>query len=284
MEIVGFGETGKKIAKNFEKWPQYNIHYIGFNTEGEICYNFPFCETVESAEQNTPKFTELIKKIKSEIIFICTGDENISGSILATLEQLREKDTTVVYVRSDLDFLSEKKKIQEKVISSILQNYTRSGLLKRMFLIDKVEVAKILGDLSIKDYHKRINQLIANSLHMLNYFKNSESILGNISSTSEINRLSTVGIYDINEEIEKYFFNFENPREKHFYFALNEETINEEKNLLNKIKEQVKKAGQPSFTAVSYDITATTYEENFAYIEAHTNFIQGEKVVDKDSE
>ena len=50
-----------------------------------------------------------------------------------------------------------------------------------------------------------------------------------------------------------------------------------EANLLNKISEKMKKAGQSEFTDISYNITATTYEENFAYIEAHTNFIQGEK-------
>ena len=69
----------------------------------------------------------------------------------------------------------------------------------------------------------------------------------------------------------------ENIREKHFYFALNQHALEKEKGMLKKIKEQVKKAGQSGQTSVSYDITATTYEENFAYVVSHTNFIQGEK-------
>ena len=119
---------------------------------------------------------------------------------------------------------------------------------------------------------------------MLNYLKNTDSIMTSISRPNEINRISTIGVYDIEEQSEKYFFDFENIREKHFYFAFNEQTLNEEKNLLNKISEQIKKAGQSEFTTVSYDITATTYEEKFAHVEAHTNFIQGEKTVDKSSE
>ena len=65
-----------------------------------------------------------------------------------------------------------------------------------------------------------------------------------------------------------------NIKEKHFYFALTEEALNKEKNLLNKISKQVKKAGHPETTMALYDITSTTYETNFAYIVAYTNFIQ----------
>ena len=106
----------------------------------------------------------------------------------------------------------------------------------------------------------------------------------NVSVPHEINRVSTIGIYDTEKSEEKYFYDIENIREKHFYFAFNEETLNKEKKLLNKISKQIENAGQSEHTTVSYDITATTYEKNFAYIEAHTNFIQGEKIVDKSPE
>ena len=62
--------------------------------------------------------------------------------------------------------------------------------------------------------------------------------------------------------------------EKQFYFAFNEDTLEKEKDLLNKISGYVEKAGQSDLTSVSYDITATTYETDFAYIISHTNFIQ----------
>jgi hypothetical protein len=127
------------------------------------------------------------------------------------------------------------------------------------------------------EYRKKINSYVADSFHMLNYFKNSESVMGNTVDPSEINRISTIGIYSVDKNEERYFFNLHSIREKHFYFAFNEETLNEEKNLLNKVSKQIKNAGQSDFTTVLYDITATTYEENFAHIEAYTNFIQGEK-------
>ena len=87
------------------------------------------------------------------------------------------------------------------------------------------------------------------------------------------------------EKIEEWrFFDLKNPREKHFYFAFNEQALEKEKGMFKKIKEQVKKAGQSDSISVSYNITATTYETNFAYVVSHTNFIQGEKIVDKSSE
>ena len=96
----------------------------------------------------------------------------------------------------------------------------------------------------------------------------------NISDPQEINRISTVGIYNFEDGAEKYFYDITNPREKYFYFAFNEETLNKEKNLLSKISEQIKNAGQEGFTTVSYGITSTEYENSYVYLVSHTNFIQ----------
>jgi hypothetical protein len=277
MDIIGFGGAGCNVAKTFEVYSQYKIHYIGVGLRGADSYSLLKANTMEEAETNVPKFSKLIKKLKNEVVFICAGSGINSGSILGTLEQFKHLPITVIYIKPDYDLLSEKEKQRERVAHGVLQQFARSGLLKRMYLFDNAKIAEILGGLSIVEYHSKINQMIGNSLHMLNYFKNADSIMTNISDPQEINRISTVGVYNFEEEAEKYFYDIVHVREKHFYFAFNDETLNKEKNLLNKISGQIKNAGQSEYTAVSYDITATTYEENFAYIEAHTNFIQGEK-------
>ena len=119
---------------------------------------------------------------------------------------------------------------------------------------------------------------------MINYLSNSESVIGNITVPKEINRISTLAIYNLEKNEEKPFFDLENSREKHFYFAFSKHALEKEKGMLKKIKEQVKKAAESDSISVSYDITATTYEENFAYVISHTNFIQGEKIVDNPPE
>jgi len=284
MDIIGFGGAGCNIAKTFKAYSQYKIHYIDVGQRGPDGHPLLRTNTMEEAETHVPKFSKLVKKLKGGVVFICAGAGISSGSILGTLEQFKHLPITVIYIKPDYDLLGEKEKQRERAVHGILQQFARTGLLKRIYLFDNAKIADILGGLSIVEYHSKINQMIGDSFHMLNYFKNTDSIMTNTSDPQEINRISTVGIYNFEEEKEKYFYDIAHVREKHFYFAFNEETLNKEKNLLSKISEQIKSAGQPEFTAVSYDITATTYEENFAYIEAHTNFIQGEKVVDKSSE
>ena len=215
-----------------------------------------------------------------EVIFICAGSGKTSGSILAFLEQIRRLDIVVLYVQPDRNLLNKEALIREKITFNILQQFARSGLLKKIFLFNNLEMSRILNNLSIVEYFNKINSTIANSVHMLNYFKNTEAVVKSVSDPLEMNRVATIGLYDMEKEEEKYFFNIENIREKNFYFAFNEETLKGEVNLLNKISEKMKKAGQSEFTDISYNIAATTYEENFAYIEAYTNFIQGEKIVD----
>ena len=284
MNIVGFSKIGCEIVEKLSKYPQYTCFYADVGKKGKNCFSFPLSKTSEEAEKNTPIFSNLLEKIEGEVFFFCSGNEVVGGSILAFLEQFKHLKTNIIYVRPNLDLLGEKEKVRERVAYNVLQQYARSGLFEKIVLIDSIKISEILGSLSIIEYQDKINTLIADSFHMLNYLKNSSSIMGNISSQHEINRLSTLGIYDISEGTERYFFDIENVREKHFYFAFHEQALSEEKDLLNKISEQIKKAGQPEFTTVSYDITATTYEKNFAYVEIYTNFIQGEKIVDNGPE
>ena len=275
MEIVGFGGAGCKIAKNFEKYSQYNIHYVDVDISGKNCYNLPKSNTMEEAEKNIPEFTKLTRAIgKNKAFFICAAGGEIGGAILGLLEQIKSAELNIVYIRPDLSFLNEGETRQEKVVYRVLQEFARSGLFERIYILDNAKVADIVGDLSIVEYFPKINQTIVNSLHMINYLSNSDSVIGNVCETKEMNRISTLAMYDLEKNEEKCFFNLESPREKHFYFAFNEQTLEKEKNMLKKISKQVKKAGQSDLTSVSYDITATTYETNFAYVVLHTNFIQ----------
>jgi len=277
MDVIGLGGTGCEIARLFEEYPQYNVHYVDTDISGASNHSLLTSSTMEAAEQNTPNFIKLVAELKDEVVFITAGGGITSGSTLAILEQIKHLQVTVVYIKPDINFLNVMAKQRERVVHGVLQQFARAGLLKQIYLVDNAKIAEILGGLSINEYHRKINKMLVHSLHMLNFLKKSNSVMTNVSAPHEINRVSTLGIYDAAANEEKYFYDIENIREKHFYFAFNEDTLSNEKNLLNKISTQIKSAGQSEFTDVSYNITATTYEENFAYIEAYTNFIQGEK-------
>ena len=278
MEVVGLGGAGCKIAKNFDKYPQYNIHYVDVNISGNNCYNLPKINKMEEAEKSVPKFPNLTKGVgNNETFFICAGAGITSGAALRVLEQIKDAKLNIIYVRPDLTFLNEDEKRRENIVYKILQEFARSGLLERIYIFDNAKIADILGDLSITEYFPKINQMIANSLHMINYLSNSSSVIGNVCGIKEANKISTLAIYNLEKNEEKPFFDIQNCREKHFYFAFGEQVLKEEKGMLKKIKKQVKKAGQSDSISVSYDITSTTYETDYAYVTSHTNFIQDEK-------
>jgi len=275
MEIIGLGGAGCKIAENFEKYSQYNVHYIDVGISGENCYELPKANTIEEAEESVPEFIKLKEAVgKNKALFFCAGGGITSGTILRVLEQVKGAKLNVVYIRPDLTFLNEDEALREKVVYRILQEFGRSGLFEKIFVLDNSKIADILGELSITEYFSKINQMIVNSLHMFNYLSNTESVIGNISSPKDMNRISTLAAYNLEKNEENPFYDLKNVREKHFYFAFNKQALEKEKNMFKKIKEQVKKSGQSDLTSVSYDITSTTYETNFAYVVLYTNFIQ----------
>ena len=98
--------------------------------------------------------------------------------------------------------------------------------------------------------------------------------MSNITQPRDVCRISTIGVYDLEEEKENYFFEMENIREKNFYYSFSDENLNENNNLLNEIRQQIEKAGQEEKIDVSYNISRNQYGKNFAYLIAHTNFIQ----------
>lgn len=271
MNILGIGTAGCKIAKLFEDYPQYSVFYVGVNIKGTSCFPLPNSKTPEEAEENVPN---LYLPDVEEVTVILAGASTTGGAVLRVLEQIKAAQISVIYIKPDANLLNEEEGVWQNITFRVLQEYARSGLFKNIYLVDNSIIANVVGDLSIIEYHDKINESLVNSFHMINYLKNSESVMGNIVEPKDINKIATIGIYDIENDVEKCFFELENIREKHFYFALNEKTLNKEKNLLNKISKQVKKAGQLGTTMALYDITSTTYETNFAYIATYTNFIQ----------
>ena len=71
----------------------------------------------------------------------------------------------------------------------------------------------------------------------------------------------------------KWFFELNNIEEITYYFAINSNTLKKEKNLLQKIKNQVKEK-QKENVKILFNIYETSYEQNFVYCVGRTKFIQ----------
>lgn len=273
MNVIGLGNGGRAIADLFSQYPEYKIYKIDTNISGKNCFRLPSCSSIEEYEEKVPPFKAL-SKIKGETVFIVCGGGNVSGAVLALLEKIKHTMPTVLYVKPDASLSPPETMLKDKVVYGILQEYARSGLLKKIILVSNSKIEELLGGLSIVEYYDSINKVIVSTLHMVNYLLTTDSVFGKMSPTREIDRISTIGVYDLEEGQENYLFNLNLPTQKIFLYAIKQEDLTTDKNLIKIIQQQTKNSYSGTELDISYKVNSTNYDTNFVYIVLNSNLIQ----------
>jgi hypothetical protein len=276
--IVGLGAAGCAITDKFAQYPQYKIFKIdqglkGYQKDG--VYGLKKYDSHQGYEENTPKMTHFFKNITKDVLFITSGAGKVSGCTLQVLKQLHDKkcNINVLYVRPDLTLLSGAAKLQERLTCGVLQEYARSGVFEALYVIGNPEAENFIGELSINNYYDKINNLISSSFHMLNVFNNTKPVLDTSSGFGKLARIRTLSVLNLETNEEKMLYDLNRPEEKIFYFAISQESLENDGKLLNKIKEQIKDNTQENCSS-SYRVHSTQYEDDFAYCVVGTSEIQ----------
>ena len=273
MNFIGLGKGGCSIADLFSQYPEYKVLKIDTGLKGKNCFSIPVCKTIEEYEEKVPEFKHL-SKLKGETIFTLCGGGNISGATLRILEQIKQTKITLIYIRPDPNLISSEIATKDRAIFNILQEYTRSGLLERMIIISNPQVEELLGGLSVLEYYDSLNKVIVSTIHMINYLLTAKEVFGKMSAVREVDRISTVGIFNLEEGEESYLYPLSSPRQKIFLYAIKENDLTENKQLIKIIQQQTKNSYTGTELDISYKITTTNYESNFVYIISNTNIIQ----------
>ena len=86
-------------------------------------------------------------------------------------------------------------------------------------------------------------------------------------------RITTIGLLDMDKNIENNFYPLKFITHKIFYYAFSKSQIENDGMLISKIKDQmiIKKA---EGAKVNFKIYSTEYEQNFSFCESLTHFIQ----------
>ena len=274
MIIVGLGKAGCNIAKVFSKFPQYETYGIDTTKEADITIRLR--KTHEEYDEHFPNLKKKLKFKDEEVIAVIAGAGSISGGSLRLLEQIKNNSLTVLYIQGDLSIMSENQKKQEKIVSNVLQEYARSGILEKIILINNSMLERSIGDMSIISYYETLNQAIVNTVHMMNVFKYTEPVIGNFIRPSEISRICTVGIVDIESddiEKEKWFYDLTSARDVVYYYGINENDLKNDGTLLRKINSFVKSKIAEDIN-VSYGVFETTYEQKYCYCIKHSSMVQ----------
>ena len=279
-KIVGLGSAGCAIVVEFQKYPQYTGYQIDTNLQG-LKKNGIYCveaqRTSEEYEDKCPSVKNFLKSARPDLMFVLSGSGLISGATLALLEQIRDRNIHVLYVKSGERRLSERARLTERATFGILQEYARSGLLSSFRVVGNKTMEQILGQTPVIGYYQALNNLLVRTIHMINVFDNTAPVVADFSPISEINRIGTYGFSVFGEKNEeKLFFPLDNIRQKRYYFAINEKQLEEDVEINNKIDRYLNSSEEQEID-ISYGIYPTKYDVNHVYYKVYTNAIQEHK-------
>ena len=171
--IIGLGQAGCNIAEKFLQYQQYDVYRIDSEKRsGPKFKKIPVRQTHQEYEEKCPSFKPFLKNAKPPYLFIVGGSGSITGCSLRLLEQLKSEDIYVLYIKPDVALLSDTKRTQDKIVFGIFQQLARSGLLKRMYIVDNVALENIIKDVPALEYYDRLNDLIVSTIHMCNVLHN----------------------------------------------------------------------------------------------------------------
>jgi len=277
--VIGLGSAGCNIAEKFADYPQYKIIKIDSERRAFDWLNkdfklIPKQSSPEAYEEHCPFLDDMIEESGEDILFIIGGGGKISGAALRLLQQLREKKISILYIQPDTDLLAKTAKMQERLVYGVLQQYARSAILERIYLVKNTAIEAILGDVSITEYHDKINDFLASAMHMTNIFKHTDPVTSNFEDLNPVCRISTFGMVNLETGEESLFFPLKFPREKLYYYAINEESLREDKALHKKIVQQIKSKIDNKEISVTYGIYSTEYENDYVYLVSNASFVQ----------
>jgi hypothetical protein len=279
--ILGIGQAGCNIVKQLGRKRQYKVYSISPEVEKNTKYNCKI-EEYSSPEDFENKDLTKVHKFLSTIehscaVFLC-GASNSSAITLRALESLHKRGVKmeVVYFKPEVEVLSEVKRLNERTVRHVLQEYARSGLFEKIMLVENTMLEQIAGSTNVFDYFDQINHVFTETYHMINVFSNTKPITSTFTKPHESCRISTIGLGSL-EKDDLLLFPIKQEVEVVYYFGINEEKLRTEENLFRTITDKVKSRITEQ-TRVSFGIYPTQYEDDYIYVEYFSPKIQQDSV------
>ena len=275
--IIGLGEAGCNIADEFKEHPQYKIIKIdtGLKKTKESI-GLKLRASSELYESNLPKgmVSFLQKEVMPETLFI-TSCGKVSGASLSIMEKIKDKtEISVMYIIPQKTDLVGEKRLQNRLLFNVFQEYARSGLFKRLYLLDNQKISDIMGPVPIMKLKKSLNKTIVSSYHMINVFDHTKPVLTTVTNRFSTARISTIGLLDMENNQEKMFFDLDIPREKNYYYGIPRVKLEEDENLMEVIQLNLKSNIEHDKMKTTYSVYATDYDNMIAYCEKSSTLIQ----------
>ena len=272
MNIIGLGKAGCQIAKNFEIYKQYSIFCI--DTENAGYPTFLPVKVQNSHEDYEKNYKTLnLGKCKGKTTLILSGGGKISGCALRLLEQLQQCTVDIIYVKPDELVMTEITQARDNVVFGVLQEYSRSNKINKFFIVSNKCIESITGGVSIKNYWEEINSVISSTYHMINVFQNTEPLLATSVAMKPTVKIGTFGVVNFETESEKLFYDLQHPRLKKYFYGINNEALDTDKEILHKIRSFAESKKEEK-TEVGFSIYPTDYDNSYVYSTHFATLVQ----------
>ena len=275
MNIIGLGSFGCDVAKRISLHNSrvYNTYLLDTKKYKDFkSRKIEQQDTPELYEQNHKSLKRFLVNLSDNTLLVLSGEDLVTSCCLRVLEEIREKtEIRVLYIMPDPEMLPKTKRLHERMIRGVLQQYARSGLLERMYIVSLNNISEIIGPMTLSARVDGMKDTISYYFHMLNYYDNSSPVMESSSTIIAPAKISTVGVFDMETKEEKMFFNLDFPREIMYYYGISREVLETDVDLYKSIKDHIKNS---DFESVSYKIFQLTSNSNCGIVVKHASYIQ----------
>ena len=154
-----------------------------------------------------------------------------------------------------------------------MQEYARSGVFRKIYLVNNLKVKDIIGSVPVMQHYSRINNMIFSVIHMLNVFENTEPVFDTLQGDLVTCRISTLSMLDMESRTEKDFFSLKNVNQIKYFYGINRLRIEKDEKLLDEVV-SLSTLQSHDLCVTSYAIYDTDYDYDFCYIVKSTATIQ----------
>ena len=275
--VIGLGQAGCNIADQFKQYPQYKIIKLDEGLrKTKSSFGLKRQTSPELYEENLPRgiVKYLQEGVMPETLFI-TSCGMVSGAALSILSKIKDHtNITVMYIVPERTELVGDKKLQNNLLFNVFQEYARSDLFKRVYLLDNQLLSDIMGPVPIMKRWDTMNNLITSTYHMINVFEHTQPVLTTTTTRINTARVSTLGLLDSESNEEKMFFSLDIPREKNYYYGVPKKRLEEDENLMQAIQRNLKSNIDHDKMKTTYSVYSTEYDTLFAYCEKSSTLLQ----------
>ena len=234
MLMIGLGEAGKNIVKLFKTHTK-NYKIIILDEDEGLTKQ----DTVEKYDEQSIKLTQRGLKSHSEAFLFLCGSGKIAGASLRVLEALKGFKCTVVYIVPDLEFASEREQKRHKVHFGVLQEYTRSGMIHEMIILNNKRLFSHVGAGTALKYYDKVNFFVYSIIQNLMYCRHVKPDFGKLHEKKNISRISTIGIGQLGNE-EKLLYSLDNVTETCYNINIDEEDLDNDEDIIPKCQQLVR--------------------------------------------